>query len=102
MFRSIKGTLNMTIKAEPYLWFKSKSTFDVFMSIITSAPCIGLLALFNFLLFHKFIIHQLGPSIMTTVLILIGVLQGCTFNGGGGVILLVLVKILREKSKSPK
>ena len=48
-----------------------------------------------------FITLQLGPSIMTTILILIGVMQGCTFIGSG-IILLVLVKKLRDNSKSPK
>ena len=38
---------------------------------------------------------------MTTVLILIGVLQGCTFIGYG-IILLVLVKKLSDMSKSTK
>jgi hypothetical protein len=45
------------------------------------------------------IILELGPSIVTNILILIGVLQGCTFIGGG-IILLVLVKKLRDNSKS--
>jgi len=38
---------------------------------------------------------------MTKILILIGVLQGCTFIVGG-VILLVLVKKMRDQTKSPK
>ena len=38
---------------------------------------------------------------MTTILILIGVLQGCAFIGCG-IILLVLVKKLRDMSKTPK
>jgi len=48
-----------------------------------------------------FVILQLGPSMMTTILILIGVLLGCTFIGCG-IILLFIVKKLRDHSKSPK
>jgi hypothetical protein len=46
------------------------------------------------------IIGQLGPSIVTTTLILIGVLQGCTFIGGG-IILLIIAKNVMDKSKFP-
>ena len=72
---------------------------EAFISVLTSAPCVGLVALSNFYLSKRIIRVQLVPSIMTTVLILIGVLQGCIFigNGGGGIILLVLVKKLRDK-----
>ena len=48
-----------------------------------------------------FFIPELGPSIMTTILIVIGELQGCNFIACS-INFLVLVNKLRDNSKSLK
>ena len=48
-------------------------------AIATGAHLVGLVAVCNFYISHIFIMILLGCSVMTTVLIVIGELQGCKF-----------------------
>ncbi len=52
-------------------------------AIATGAHLVGLEAVWNFYISHTFIMILLGCSVMMTVLIVIGELQGYTFIGNG-------------------
>ena len=67
-------------------------------AIATGAHLVGLAAVWNFYISHIFIMILLGCSVMTTVLIVIGELQGCTFIGDGIVWLGVVNKICGKKT----
>ena len=101
MLRYVTETKNIIIKKQNLICGSNPNELlmCLFLSYQRTLRWIG--STFNFLLFHKFILLQLSLSIMTKILILIVVPQGCTFIGGG-VILLALLKKLRDNPKSLK
>ena len=67
-------------------------------AIATGAHLVGLVAVWNFYISHIFIMILLGCSVMTTFLIVIGELEGCTFIGDGIIPLCAVNKICANKT----
>jgi hypothetical protein len=97
--KNLSVKLKLKLKLKPCLWFINKLTFVVFISNLTVHLA------FDWKLFrtsnNPTCLHtsvNLFRFIIVTTLILIGALQRCTMIGGC-IILLHLVKTLRDNSK---